>query len=181
MRLVLTGRHVDITPGIRRLVDQKITRLERLLGNALVSGQVVLSREKERRLVEVTVHVSGDHQFATRTEGPSWSVGLTSAIEKVHRQAAKLKGKWTERKRQRAPAAAVASLVTAPEPPAPTNGPRVVRVSRTQFKPMSIESAAIELAASGESFLLFRNVDTDGLSVLIRRTSGGFGLVEPER
>jgi putative sigma-54 modulation protein len=143
---------------------------------------VVLTREKDRRLVEVTLHVSGDHQFATRSEGPSWSVGLTTAIEKVHLQAAKLKGKWTERKRQRAPASAVAALVAPPEPPPPpTNGPRVVRVSRAQFKPMSVENAAIELAASGDPVLLFRNVDTDGLSVLIRRTSGAFGLVEPER
>ena len=47
MRLVLTGRHVDITPGIRRLVDRKLTRLERLLGNALVSSQVVLTLEDE--------------------------------------------------------------------------------------------------------------------------------------
>jgi hypothetical protein len=28
---------------------------------------------------------------------------------------------------------------------------------------------------------LFRNVDTDGLSVLVRRSGGAFGLVEPER
>jgi hypothetical protein len=46
---------------------------------------------------------------------------------------------------------------------------------------MSVENAAIELAASGDPFLLFRNVDTDGLSVLIRRSSGAFGLVEPDR
>jgi putative sigma-54 modulation protein len=180
MRLVLTGRHVDITPGIRRLVDRKLIRLERLLGNALVSSQVVLTLEKARRLADVTVHVAGDHQLSTRTAGPSWSAALTAAIEKIQHQAAKLKGKWTERKRQRAPVSAVAALAATPETPA-TNGPRVVRVSRAQFKPMSVENAAIELAASGDPFLLFRNVDTDGLSVLIRRAGGAFGLIEPER
>ncbi len=56
-----------------------------------------------------------------------------------------------------------------------------MRVSRAQFKPMSVENAALELAASGDPFLLFRNVDTDGLSVLIRRAGGSFGLIEPER
>jgi putative sigma-54 modulation protein len=180
MRLVLTGRHVDITPGIRLLVDRKLTRLQRLLGNAIVSSQVVLTRQKDRRLADVTVHVAGDHQLSTRTAGPSWSVALTAATEKVQHQAAKLKGKWTERKRQRAPVSAVAALAASPDTPA-TNGPRVVRVSRAQFKPMSVENAAIELAASGDPFLLFRNVDTDGLSVLIRRAGGAFGLIEPER
>jgi putative sigma-54 modulation protein len=179
MRLVLTGRHVDITPGIRRLVDRKMTRLERLLGNALVSSQVVLTLEKDRRLADVTVHVSGDHMLSTRIDGPTWSAVLTSAIEKIQHQAAKLKGKWDERKRRRAPALLETTSDLASPPRA--NGPRVVRVSRAQFKPMSVENAAIELAASGDPFLLFRNVDTDGLSVLIRRSGGAFGLVEPER
>ena len=86
---------------------------------------------------------------------------------------------WDERKRRRAPALleTTSEIASSPRP----NGPRVVRVSRAQFKPMSVENAAIELAASGDPFLLFRNVDTDGLSVLIRRSGGAFGLVEPER
>jgi putative sigma-54 modulation protein len=181
MRLVLTGRHVDITPGIRRLVDRKLTRLERLLGNALVSSQVVLTLEKGRRLADVTVHVSGDHTLSTRTDGPTWSAVMTAAVEKIQHQAAKVKGKWDERKRRRTPPLAEAEASPEAAREAASNGPRVVRVSRAQFKPMSVENAAIELAASGDPFLLFRNVDTDGLSVLIRRSSGAFGLVEPDR
>ena len=38
MRLELTGRHVDISPALRRLVDAKLARLERLLNDAAVSG-----------------------------------------------------------------------------------------------------------------------------------------------
>src|SRR4026208_232032 len=104
MRLVLTGRQVDITPGIRRLVDRKLTRQDRpdrRLGAALVSSQVVLALEKGRRHADVTVHVAGDHQLSTRTAGPTWNTALTAAVEKVTHQAAKLKGKWTERKRRR--------------------------------------------------------------------------------
>lgn len=181
MRLVLTGRQVDITPGIRRLVDRKFARLERLLGDALVSSQVVLALEKGRRHADITVHVAGDHQLSTRTAGPTWNTALGAAVEKVTHQAAKLKGKWTESKRRRAPISSAVAALTGPAEPPPSNGPRVVRVSRAQFKPMSVENAALELAASGDPFLLFRNVDTDGLSVLIRRAGGSFGLIEPER
>jgi ribosome hibernation promoting factor len=181
MRLVLTGRHVDITPGIRRLVDRKLTRLERLLGNALVSSQVVLTLEKGRHLADVMVHVSGDHMLSTRTDGPTWSAAMTAALEKIQHQAAKVKGKWAERKRRRSPPPPEAEASAPLAREAARNGPHVVRVSRAQFKPMSVENAAIELAASGDPFLLFRNVDTDGLSVLIRRSSGAFGLVEPDR
>ncbi len=34
MRLELTGRHVDITPALRRLVDRKLARLERVLNDS---------------------------------------------------------------------------------------------------------------------------------------------------
>ena len=46
MRLELTGRHVDITPALRRLLDTKLSRLERLLNDSAVSAQAVLTREK---------------------------------------------------------------------------------------------------------------------------------------
>jgi putative sigma-54 modulation protein len=78
----------------------------------------------------------------------------------------------------------------APEPAAPTpvvdgrpwrTSPRVVRVTRTALKPMTVESAAMELAASGEPYLVFRNAESDGLSVLLRRGDGEFGLLEPGR
>jgi putative sigma-54 modulation protein len=177
MRLVLTGRHVDITPGIRRLVDGKIARLERLLGDSIISAQITLIREKDRHVADVSLHVRGDHMLNCRTAGSTWSVALAAAVEKIQSQAKKVKGKWAERKRQGA------AVRTPPVPAATagTNGPRVVRLTRTRFKPMSLENATMELAASGDVFLLFRNVETDGLSVLLRGQAGEFHLVEPER
>ena len=177
MRLVLTGRHVDITPGIRRLVDGKLARLERLLGDSIISAQITLTREKERHVAEVALHVRGDHMLNCRTAGVTWSSALARAVEKVQSQAKKVKGKWADRKRQGA-----AVRTPAPGPAAAsTNGPRVIRLTRTRFKPMSLENATMELAASGEVFLLFRNVETDGLSVLLRGQAGEFHLLEPDR
>src|ERR671928_57834 len=43
MRLELTGRHVDITPSLRRLVEAKIGKLERVLNDSAVSAQAVLT------------------------------------------------------------------------------------------------------------------------------------------
>jgi hypothetical protein len=46
---------------------------------------------------------------------------------------------------------------------------------------MTVESAALELSASGDPYLVFRNADTDTLSVLLRRRAGDFGLFEADR
>ena len=186
MRLVLTGRHLEISPGLRTLVDRKLQKVERVLGDTIMSAQVVLTREKDRLEADVSLHMRGDHVLAVRTSGPTWQAALTDAIDKIQRQGTRVKGKWQERKRRASPArrAPVDGTATVPlaQEAAPGDGaPRVVRVTRTPLKPMTIENAALELAQSGDPFLVFRNALTDGLSVLLRRRAGEFGLLETER
>jgi putative sigma-54 modulation protein len=184
MRLVLTGRHLEISPGLRTLVDRKLVRLERLLGSSIVSAQVVCVREKDRLEADVTVHMRGDHTLASRATGTTWSSALTTVVDKIERQGSKVKGKWKERKRRATPTRGRArGTAAAPAEAAreASNGPRVVRITDAHLKPMTVQTAAIELAATGEAFLVFRNADTDGLNVLLRRTAGEFGLLEAVR
>ena len=60
MRLELTGRHVEITPTLRRLVEGKLGKLERMLNDSAVSAQAVLTREKHRHRAEITLHARGE-------------------------------------------------------------------------------------------------------------------------
>jgi putative sigma-54 modulation protein len=185
MRLVLTGRHLDISPGLRTLVNKKLSRLERTLGDAIVSAQVVCVRHKDRLEADVSLHMRGDHVLAGRASGDTWQSVLTAAFDKIARQGSRVKGKWKERKRravrpgsrQEAAAAATPAIDGQPR----RVGPKVVRVTRTALKPMTVETAAIELAASDEPYLVFRNAESDALSVLLRRDNGDFGLLEPGR
>ena len=62
MRLDITGRHVDVTPGLRQLITNRLKTLERVLNDAAVSGQVIVSREKYRHRVEMVIHARGDHR-----------------------------------------------------------------------------------------------------------------------
>ena len=39
MQLVITGRHVEITAGLRRLLDAKVKKIVRLLPDGIVSAQ----------------------------------------------------------------------------------------------------------------------------------------------
>src|SRR5512136_598628 len=100
MRLVLTGRHVDITPTLRALVDDRIGKLDRGLADVIVSAQVVLARERYRYVVEMTVHARGDHMMRGVSRAGAWDTALTGAVEKVMQQVQRLKGKWQERKRR---------------------------------------------------------------------------------
>jgi putative sigma-54 modulation protein len=176
MRVDITGRHIDITPGLRELIDKALSRVGRLLNDRAVSATVVLTKEKYRHKTELVVHAKGDHILSGIGEGNTWPLSVRKATAKVEHQAQKLKSKWTESKRQRQNNRAVTSGA-APEAAA---GRRVVRAVRYAVKPMSIDDAAQRLEAVPETFVVFRNADTDAIGVLFRRKDGNLGLLEPD-
>ena len=175
MRVDITGRHVDITPAIQQLIDRRLAKLDRLLAERVVSATIILTREKYRHLTELVIHARGDHMLRGIGQGNDWNLSVRQAADKVAQQAQKLKSKWTERKRKNNGARTVV-------PPAPDASParRVVRASRYPVKPMSVEDAALQVEAGSEAFLVFRNAETDAVSIVYRRKDGNLGLIEPE-
>ena len=101
MRLELTGRHVEITPALRRLVDAKLARLERILNDgARVGagrahpGQVRAARPRSR----CTPAARSFSRGAAATA--SWDASLGAVADKLEHQAQTLKGKCEARKRR---------------------------------------------------------------------------------
>jgi ribosome hibernation promoting factor len=182
MRLDITGRHVEITPALRNLIDRRLAKFSRLLNDAAVSAAVILTQEKYRHLTEIVVHARGDHMLRGTGEGTTWPVSLRDAATGLEQQAQKLKSKWAERKRNAAstrtvkPAAHAAPVLVGD----PASARRVIRASRYPVKPMSVEDAALRVDGGSETFLVFRNADTDAVSILYRRKDGNLGLIEPE-
>jgi putative sigma-54 modulation protein len=178
MRLEITGRHVEVTVPLRQLIDRRLARLGRVLNDAALSAQVVLTKEKYRHLTEIVIHARGDHTMRGTGEGNAWPVSMRQAAEKIEQQAHRLKGKWNGRKRgaagHRAAAAPTGGVPAEPQP-----GKRIIRATRYPVKPMSVEDAALRVDSGAETFLVFRNADTDAVSIMYRRKDGHFGLIEP--
>ena len=177
MRVDVTGRHVEITPSLRNLIDKRLGKLERLLNDSMVSAQVILTKEKYRHRTEIVIHARGDHMMRGLGEGNAWPLSVRQAAQKVEQQAQTLKGKWAERKRSRTRRTPPSA---ASEPVRGGASPRVVRASRYPVKPMSIEDAALRVDGSAETFVVFRNAETDAVSILYRRKDGNLGLIEPD-
>jgi putative sigma-54 modulation protein len=175
---------------MRKAVERRLARLARLLNDSIVSIQVVVSREKSRTHVDMTLHARGDHFFHGAANGRDLPAALGAATEKIEHQAQKLKSKWTERKRQGVSTAKAGSAASRPEharrefaaaSPGEDGGTvRIVRARRYAVKPMSVDEAALEVAERRDAFLVFRNATTDTINVLFRRPDGHLGLIEPE-
>ncbi|HYT67829.1 MAG TPA: ribosome-associated translation inhibitor RaiA [Vicinamibacterales bacterium] len=177
MRLDITGRHVEITPGLRQLIGKRLAKLERLLNDSALSATIILTKEKFRHRTELVVHARGDHMMSGVGEGNGWPLSLRQAAEKVERQAEKLKSKWTEGKRQRS-GTKDANATPGRRQAAPAR--RVVRPTRYAIKPMSVEDAALRVESGPEMFVVFRNAENDAISIVHRRKDGSLGLIEPD-
>lgn len=184
MRLELTGRKVEITPAIRRLVDRKLAKLERILDRRALSAQVVLSLVKRAIRADVTLHAKGEKFFHGVGEAMELEAALAGAAEKIEQQAVKMKGKLQSRKRQgRGRGAEAVDLepqdVVSPARAArtPVRMPRVLRTMRQVVRSLSVADAARRLDGNDEGVVVFRDEETDGLSVLYRNASGELVLV----
>ena len=190
MRLELRGHHVDVTPGLRRFVEEKLSKLERLLNDRAVSAHAILSVEKRRHVADITLHARGEkflHGVGTRD---NWESALNVAIEKIEQQAQKVKTRWKSRK-QRVKGALIAAAELPPEQ-APedrlvasarrlrTHMPRILKATRQAIKPMSVADAAREVEAGNGGLVIFRDLDRDSISVLYRQRNGELTLVETE-
>jgi putative sigma-54 modulation protein len=56
----------------------------------------------------------------------------------------------------------------------------VIRNTRLQIKPMSIEEAALQLDGAKNDFVVFRDATSDRISVLYKRKDDNYGLIAPD-
>jgi putative sigma-54 modulation protein len=193
MRLVLRGHHVDITPSLRRLVGAELAKLERVLNNSAVSAQAILTLEKYRHRADITLHMRGEKFLHGVATTDNWTESVTRALAQISQQAQKIKSKLHDRKRHALKTgvvaasenagpdrAAVKSPRAARAPRERVRMPRILKASRQLIRPMSVADAARQVEANGEGVVVFRDVETEAISVMYRGPDGQLALVETE-
>jgi ribosome hibernation promoting factor len=179
MKIEFTGRQTQVPDTLRRLAERKLEKVARILPG-LTRAHVVLVSEKHRQIAEVSAHSRGLDLSAVESS-PNQRVSLTSAIDKLLRQARRQREKRIARKGADSPRRGVGAGKE-PSRPGPDGAePRVIRSRRAAVKPMTLEEAALFLdRRRSEGVLVYRDAVTERVQVLYRRKDGNLGLIEPE-
>lgn len=187
MKLAITGRQVEVTPALREFTQDKLRKIEKLLDGPL-EAHVVLAIEKHRHLAEIQVK-SRTAVLSGAQETEDLYASIAEVASKLERQALKHKEKVNERKRRQGRKAGpvVRTATIAPPEPAPRRARRekppaagIVRTVRHRLKPLSAEDAVLELEATKEDLLVFRDSQTYRVNVVYRMRDGNYGLIDPE-
>lgn len=176
MQFEYTGRHVDVTPALRRHVEEHFSKLDQIFNDTTARAHVIIEVEKNRHMGEILLHWRGETLTARDVNADMYQA-LTRAISKIEKQAVKLKKKLIDRKQTARPLATLAPDDDRVETPQLTG--RIINARRYPVKPMTPEEAALRLSEDTNQFLVFRDSDTNRLGVLYKRKDGNYGLIEP--
>lgn len=176
MRFIITGRNIEVTPGLKSAVEEKLGKLERFFTSD-VPVYVTLDVQKDLQKIEVTIPVKGSIIRAEESSTDMY-VSIDLVEEIIERQLKKYKTKLTSSLQKDISDFAPAYLEE--EPAEDEEEIRIVRTKRFGIKPMSPEEACVQMELLGHSFYMFYNAETDEANVVYKRKDGTYGLIEPE-
>lgn len=102
MQITITGHNIDVTPALREYTEEKVARVRRFL-NTTLNAHVILKVEKLDQIAEVTIHANGADLHGTHKDENMYAA-IDAVMDKIDRQAKKIKGK-EEAKKKGAPSA----------------------------------------------------------------------------
>jgi putative sigma-54 modulation protein len=187
MATEITGRNYEIPPDIRDMVEKKLAKIQDRLFDDVIDVRVVLQVEKYRNICEILIK-GKEHDVKTAQESDeSMQDAINSAIDHLKRQAQKNRKKIRDHHRKEGNGRKTVTEwnVQVLEPgqlreQTEVGAPRIVKTNSIAIRPMSIEEAALRLDDSKNEFIVFRDIDTDKVSVIYKRRDNNLGLISPE-
>ena len=145
MKIIISGKKLELTEGIKTAIEDKLGKLERYL-NPETEVKVTVSAKKATQKIEVTIiPISGPIIRAEDSEENLYAA-IDGGIEEDDENL---------------------DIV-------------IERRKKFDMKPMSPEEAVLQMELIEHGFYMFRNIDSDEISIVYKREDGGYGLIEHE-
>ena len=176
MRITITGRNIELTPGIKEAVEDKLSKLEKYF-KPDTDVNVTLSVEKERQKIEVTIPTKG-HTIRAEEVSNDMYVSIDLVEETLERQLIKYRTKIISKKMNAAASFKAEYLEEQYEED--EEEVKIVRSKRYDLKPMYPEDACIQMELLGHDFFVFVNAESDEVCVVYKRKGNTYGIIEPE-
>ena len=174
MNFIISGKNIEVTPGLKDAIEQKLGKLERYF-TPETEINVTLSVEKGRQKIEVTIPVKGNIIRSEQTSDNMY-VSIDLVEEVIERQLRKYKTKIVNQ--QQAGGNFQKEFVE--DEFLEDEEVNIIRTKKFGIKPMYPEDACVQMELLGHNFYVFRNAETDEVNVVYKRKGNTYGLIEPE-
>jgi len=175
MNFIISGKNINVTPGLRTNIESKLGKLERYF-TPDTDIIVTLSVEKERQKIEVTIPVKGNI-IRSEQESDDMYVSIDLVEEVIERQLRKYKNKLIAKHQE---GGNFQQEFVELDDDVQDGEIKIIRTKRFGIKPMFPEDACVQMELLGHNFFVFRNAETDEVNVVYKRKNNTYGLIEPE-
>jgi putative sigma-54 modulation protein len=195
MNVEYTGRQFEITPAIRKTVEDGLNKLSKILGETFKS-KVILTAEKSRRIAEITIN-RRKKPIVGLAESLDMGSAISEALDHIEKQALKHNGRRRDTKRvtkskwkREAPEVELTMAVGAtattavpvvvhkfPSNKKTTEAHLVRSEDAVALRPMTLEEAVKECEFRDREVFVFRD-KKGNVKVLHRKKDGKLELIE---
>ena len=171
MRIDIRGDKVKITEAIKSQVEEKLGKLDQYFENPeeLKAYVVVRVRNKEQ-IIEVTIPTPKFTLRAETSESDLYTA-IDLTIDKLERQIRKNKTKMRRKFKDVLQYEMMMDITEDEEESS------IVKRKAIELRPMDEEEAILQMELVDHDFFVFKNVDTESVSVLYKRKDGSYGII----
>lgn len=174
MKYVIIGKNIDVTPGLKSAVEDKLGKLEKYFAPD-TEVHVTLSVQKDRQKIEVTIPVKGSIIRSEQVSNDMY-VSIDLVEEIIERQLKKYKNKLADSKH----AAANFNKEFMESTAYDDEEIQIVKTKSFAAKPMYPEDACVEMELLGHDFYVFVNAENERVNIVYKRKGNTYGLIDPE-
>ena len=176
MKITLRGKNIEITEAIEEKVSQKLSKLDKyFIVSENVEAKVLVRTYPYGQKIEVTIPTEYVLLRAEVVDQDLYNA-IDLVIDKLEGQIRKYKTRLNRKSKDNKLAFNLASI----EPLEEEEEDVLVKTKTITPKPMDMEEAIMQMELIGHSFFVYRDTETDAISIVYRRNDGDYGLIETE-
>jgi putative sigma-54 modulation protein len=174
MQITITARHFDLTNAIREHVEEMTEKLEKYFDH-IIYVHYILSLENNRNKVELILNIPKNNLKSEANEKDMY-LAIDKAIEKMEHQVTKIKGKWINHNKKSLKESThfvYANLIERGKEK------KRVKTKRIVAEVLSVNEALDAFEQIEDPYLIFKNMETDKINVLVKKDDLHYKLLEP--
>lgn len=175
MKFNIRGKNMDVTPAIKSYIEEKIGRLDKYLESPSdVSASIVIKVRGKEQIIEVTMPVNKIILRGEESHDDLYAA-IDLVSDKIERQIRKNKTKLKKRKEKNNFIDFNYEFEIDKDE---EKDETIVKRKSIEMKPMNEEEALLQMDLLGHEFFVFKNTDSECVSVLYKRKDGNYGIID---
>lgn len=176
MKITLRGKNIEITEAIEEKVSEKLSKLDKyFIVSENVEAKVLVRTYPYGQKIEVTIPTEYVLLRAEVVDQDLYNA-IDLVIDKLEGQIRKYKTRLNRKSKDNKLALNIASI----EPLETEEEDVLVKTKTISPKPMDMEEAIMQMELIGHSFFVYKDTETNLISVVYKRHDGNYGLIETE-